>query len=275
MTWVKARDGTELYVEDLGSGPTMVLIHGWPLSGKMWEYQTNVLPAHGIRTVTYDRRGFGLSDKPWGGYDYDTLADDLASILETLDLTDVTLVGFSMGGGEVARYMSRHAGKRVSKCVLLGSVVPYLRKDKSNPGGVDPSVFEGIKKGLSDDRPGFLTDFSKSFFGVGMVTSPVSNSFLAAYCEDAMRAAGHATLAACNAWSSTDFRPDLASFSVPTLIIHGDADHTVPIDLTAKMAQVGISGSALKIYEGAPHGLYYTHRDQLNEDLLKFIGVTG
>lgn len=165
-------------------------------------------------------------------------------------------------------------GKGVARAVLVGAVTPYLLKTPDNPDGVDESVFNGILNGLVDDRPGFLTEFSKGFYGVGMITSPVSNPFLASFCEDAMRASGHATLACVHAWSRTDFRPDLASFKVPTLIIHGDSDATVPIDLTARKAHAAIPGSVLKEYKGAPHGLCFTHKDQLNADLAAFVGKT-
>lgn len=272
MPIIKTRDGTELFTLDWGAGDPLVLIHGWPLSSAMWEYQMSVLPHHGIRCIAYDRRGFGRSSQPWSGYDYDTLADDLAAVLEGLGLDNVTLLGFSMGGGEVARYMSRHGGKRVSKAILLGAVTPFLLQTPDNPDGAPQHVFDGVLKGLADDRPGFLTEFAKGFFGVGMVTSPVSNSYLAAYVEEAMRASGAATLGCVRAWSSTDFRPDLKHFKVPTLIMHGDKDATVPVDLTAKNAAKQIAGSVLKIYEGAPHGLYYTHKDRVNADVAEFMG---
>lgn len=274
MKYVTARDGTQLFTLDWGAGDPLVLIHGWPLSSAMWEYQMAVLPQHGIRCITYDRRGFGRSSQPWGGYDYDTLSDDLAAVIEALNLDNVTLIGFSMGGGEVARYMSRHGGKRVSKAILLGAVTPFLLRTADNPDGAPQSVFDGVLAGLSADRPGFLTEFANGFFGVGTIAKRVSDAFLAAYCEDAMRASGAATLACVKAWSSTDFRADLKAFKVPTLIIHGDSDATVPVDLTARKAAQAITGATLKVYEGAPHGLYFTHKERVNADIAAFMGKT-
>lgn len=272
MKYVTARDGSQLYTLDWGSGDPLVLIHGWPLSSAMWEYQMAVLPQHGIRCIAYDRRGFGRSTQSWDGYDYDTFSDDLAAVLEALDLNDVTLIGFSMGGGEVARYMSRHGGKRVSKAILLAAVTPFLLKTADNPDGVPQGVIDGVLAGIAADRPGFLTEFSKAFFGVGSVSKTVSNGFLAAYCEDAMRASGAATLACVKAWSSTDFRADLKSFKVPTLVIHGDTDATVPMEISGRKAAEAIAGSTLKVYEDAPHGLYFTHKDRLNADIAEFMG---
>lgn len=275
MTYIQTRDGTKLYTLDWGSGDPLVLVHGWPLSSRMWEYQMSVLPEHGIRCVAYDRRGFGRSSQPWTGYDYDTLADDLATVLETLDLQNVTLAGFSMGGGEVARYMSRHQGKRVARVVLIGSVTPFLARTDDNPEGVDQSVFDGVFEALANDRPGFLTELSKAFFGVETVSPPVSNAVLSTYCEDAMRASGRATLACARAWSSTDFRADVAQIKVPALVIHGDKDANVPMDLTSRRTAALIPGAELKVYEGAPHGLYFTHKRQLNTDIAAFMGRSG
>jgi non-heme chloroperoxidase len=272
MTHIQTRDGTRLYTLDWGTGDPLVLVHGWPLSSRMWEYQMAVLPHHGIRCIAYDRRGFGRSSQPWNGYDYDTLADDLATVLETLDLHDVTLLGFSMGGGEVARYMSRHQGKRVARVVLVGSVTPFLRKTDDHPEGVDQSVFDGVFDALGNDRPGFLTEFSKVFFGFESVMPPVTNAVLSTYCEDAMRASGHATLACARAWSSTDFRKDLPHIKVPALVIHGDQDANVPMELTSRRTAALIPGAELKVYEGAPHGLYFTHKHRLNADIAAFMG---
>lgn len=272
MSYVETRDGTNLYYLDWGNGDPLVLIHGWPLSSAMWEYQMTVLPHLGIRCIAYDRRGFGRSEQPWTGYDYDTFADDLADVLEALDLEDVTLAGFSMGGGEVARYMSRHGGKRVARVALLGAVPPFLLKTANNPNGVPKDVFDGIYNGLSDDRPGFLTEFVKGFYGVGMLTSPISNSFMARFVEEAMQASPKGTLDCVRAFSETDFRADLPQIDVPALIIHGDGDQTVPIDLTAREAAKLIPGAELKVYSGAPHGFTFTHKAELNKDLAAFMG---
>ena len=271
MPYLKAQDGTELFYEECGQGAPLVLIHGWPLSTRMWEYQMLALAERGIRCIAYDRRGFGRSDHPAKGYDYDTLADDLKSVMDALDLQDVTLAGFSMGGGEVARYMSRHQGARVAKAVLISAVTPYLLKNSSNPGGVDSSVFEKMTLDLSVDRPQFLTEFSKMFFGVGMLSSPVSESMLSSTCEDAMRASPTATFACVKSFSETDFREDLKSFTVPTLIIHGDNDKTVPIDASGQEAARLMPHAQFEVYAGAPHGLFYTHKDRLNGDLARFV----
>lgn len=271
MPYVNAQDGTELFYEECGQGQPLVLIHGWPLSTRMWEYQMTVLAGQGIRCIAYDRRGFGRSDHPARGYDYDTFADDLKAVLDGLDLHDVTLAGFSMGGGEVARYMSRHGGARVAKVALISAVTPYLLKTSDNVSGVERTVFDGMLLDLSVDRPQFITSFSKAFFGVGMLSSPVSESMLAAACEDAMRASPLATLACVKAFAETDFRGDLKSLKVPTLIIHGDNDQTVPITSSGQESARLIPHAQFEIYAGAPHGLFYTDKDRLNGDLAKFV----
>ena len=271
MPYVKVQDGSQLFYEEAGQGKPLVLIHGWPLSTRMWEYQMTELAGKGIRCIAYDRRGFGRSDHPPGGYDYDTLADDLKAVMDKLDLQDVTLAGFSMGGGEVARYMSRHQGARVAKAVLISAVTPYLLKTTENVSGVDSTVFEKMMLDLSVDRPQFLTEFSKQFFGVGMLSSPVSESMLAAACEDAMRASPLATLACVKAFSETDFRNDLKSINVPALIIHGDDDKTVPIESSGQETARILPHAQFEIYAGAPHGLFYTDKDRLNGDLAEFV----
>jgi non-heme chloroperoxidase len=271
MPYIKAQGGSELFYEEWGQGKPLVLIHGWPLSTRMWEYQVTALAGQGIRCIAYDRRGFGRSDHPSQGFDYDTFADDLKAVLDGLDLHEVTLAGFSMGGGEVARYMSRHQGARVAKAVLISAVTPYLLKTTGNASGVDPGVFEKMMLDLTVDRPQFLTEFSEQFFGVGMLSSPVSQSMLSATCEDAMRASPLATLACVKAFSETDFRDDLKSIKVPTLIIHGDNDKTVPIEASGQETARLLPDAHFEIYAGAPHGLFYTHKDRLNGDLAKFV----
>ena len=260
-----------IYYEDHGTGKPVVFIHGWPLSGMMWEYQITQLPQQGLRCITYDRRGFGKSDRPAGGYDYDTMATDLKSLLDQLNLTDVTLVGFSMGGGEIARYFSRFEGSRVSKVVLVSSVVPYMLETESNPNGVPQDVFDKMAKGMIDDRPAFFESFNKDFFGVGLLQHPVSNAFLQDALTKVMDASPIATLACAKAFSSTDFRDDVLKINVPTLIIHGDADKTVPIDATSRESFRLIEGSILSVYKGAPHGLWFTEKEKLNQDLIDFI----
>ena len=275
MPYIEARDGTEIYVKDWGDegGRPVVLMHGWPLSSDSWDDVAVPLADAGYRVLAYDRRGFGRSDQPWEGYDYDTFADDLADVIESAEIeSGAALVGFSMGGGEVARYMSRHGGQGVSQAVLIGSVVPYLLKGPDNPNGADASVFEGIKAAIRKDRPDFFRSFFKDFFGVGVISHPVSNAVLDWAWRLAMQAGLKGTLDCVDAFGRTDFRPDLASFDVPTLIIHGTADATVPIDASARAAAAGIKGAQLIEYDGAPHGLFATHKDRLIEDLLGFLG---
>jgi pimeloyl-ACP methyl ester carboxylesterase len=269
---VKTRDGTELYVKDWGSGRPVILLHGWPLTADSWDDQALVIANAGFRAISYDRRGFGRSGQSFGGYDYDTLADDLAEVMEAAGAEDATLVGFSMGGGEVARYMSRHDGRGVAKAGLISSVVPYLLKDDSNPDGVDASVFEEqMKEPIRQDRPGFLANFAKQFFGVGYISSPVSQPMLDHFVMMGLQAGLPGTLACVDSFGKTDFRPDLAAFRVPTLIVHGTSDKTVPIDPSARAAARGIGQATLIEYEGAPHGLNVTERDRLTDDLLRLI----
>ena len=260
----------DLAYQDLGRGPAVVLIHGWPLSQEMWEYQTVALVQAGLRVVTYDRRGFGRSGKPWQGYDYDVFADDLKAVLDALDLQGVTLVGFSMGGGEVARYMSRHGGARVARAALVGAVTPYLLKTEDNPDGIERSVFDGMVEGLAADRPGFLAEFGKAFYGVGPLSHPVSAAWLDWTQRLALAASPFATLACVRAFSETDFRADLLALRVPTLIVHGGADATVPPKASAERTAAALPDATYKRYDGAPHGLFATHRERLNGDLIAF-----
>jgi pimeloyl-ACP methyl ester carboxylesterase len=261
----------ELFFQDIGHGQPVVLIHGWPVSHAMWEHQMLELPAHGLRVIAYDRRGFGNSSKPWEGYDYDTFADDLKALLDQLDLQDVVLVGFSMGGGEVARYMSRHGGARVKKVAFISAVTPFMRKTADNPDGVDDSVFQQMIDGLKKDRPDFLTTFGKHFFNVGMLRHPVSDATLEWTRSLALPASPKATIDCVRAFSGTDFREDLKSIGVPVLIVHGDADQTVPIKASGALTAKALPGAQYKVYDGAPHGLYITHKDDLNRDLVSFI----
>ena len=276
MPYLKTRDGTELYVKDWGQGRPVVLTHGWPLNADMWDPQAMALAEAGFRVIAYDRRGFGRSGQPWTGYDYDTLADDLADVLAASGAQDATIVGFSMGGGEVARYMSRHEGKGVVAAGLISSVVPYLLQTDDNPDGVPAAVFEQIKDGVREDRNRFFRHtFMPGFFGSGWVTSPVSNDVLDWATRTATQGSLKATLDCVDAFGKTDFRPDLPAFRVPTLIVHGTADKTVPIDASARAAHRGIPGSQLVEYEGEPHGLNETARDRLTKDVLTFLGAGG
>jgi len=278
MKFIKTTDaqtGEEIQLSycDYGQGKPVVLIHGWPLSKEMWEYQLNDLVNGGHRVVKYDRRGFGKSSKTWDGYDYDSLTDDLHAVLETLDLNDVTLVGFSMGGGEAVRYLNRYGTERVSKLVLISAVTPFLSKGSDNPDGVDPSVFADMMEQMKDDRIKFLDDFGKQFYGVNLVNHPVSTPLLEYYRMLASHASARSTQQCALSFAQTDFREDVKAVSVPTLIIHGDADKTVPIEASSERTAKLIPGAQYIVYNGAPHGLFYTHRQRLNADLLSFIST--
>lgn len=264
-------DVVNIYYQDLGTGKNVVFIHGWPLDGSMWEYQLTRLPQQGLRCIAYDRRGFGQSDKPYAPYDYNTLAADLKAVLDELDLEDVTLVGFSMGGGEIAKYFSLYGGARVTKVVLISAVVPYMLQTDDNPDGVPQEVFDGMLKQITDDRPAFLESFNKDFFGVSLLSRPVSDALLQQSANAAMHASPIATIECAKAFSSTDFRADVATINVPTLIIHGDADKTVPIAPTGNKSANQIAGAKYIIYEGEPHGLWFTSKERLNQDLIDFI----
>lgn len=275
MSYVKTRDGTDIYVKDWGAGRPVVLLHGWPLSSDMWDAQAMALADSGYRAIAYDRRGFGRSSQPWNGYDYNTLADDLADVMEAVGATEnVTLVGFSMGGGEVARYMSRHSGRGVVSAALIASVVPYMLKTADNPEGTPQQVFDEITAGIKKDRAHFFNHtFFPSFFGNGLLTQAVSDEVLATATAITMTGGLKPTLASAEAFATTDFRPDLPSFTVPTLIIHGTSDKTVPIDAAGRAAAAGIANANLIEYDGAPHGLNETHGTRLTSDLLEFVGA--
>ncbi|MDQ6692870.1 MAG: alpha/beta hydrolase [Chloroflexota bacterium] len=271
MTYVTTRDNTKLYVKDWGSGRPVLLLHGWPLSADSWDDQALGLAESGFRVIAYDRRGFGRSDQPWSGYDYDTLADDLASVIDATGAKDAAIVGFSMAGGEVARYMSRHGGKNVAQAGLISSVVPYMLQTSDNPKGVPQAVFDGILAGIKEDRPKFFAGFFKEFFGGGHKSPKPSDELLEWARSVSLQAGLKPTLDCVTAFSSTDFRPDLTAFSVPTLIIHGTADKIVPIDPTSREAARGIPNAQFIEYEDAPHGLLATHKDQVTKDLISFL----
>lgn len=269
--YIETAQNVKLYVKDYGQGKPVILIHGWPLSNEMWEYQIEFLVQNGFRVIAYDRRGFGKSSQPWDGYDYDTLSDDLQEIIEQLELTDTTLVGFSMGGGEVVRYFSRHGGKGVSKAALISSVIPYLLKTNDNPEGHPKEKSEATANAIKEDRIAFIDNFGKTFFGVNIINKPLSTPLLEYYRNLCSVASPRATLKCAESFSFTDFRDELNFVKVPTLIIHGDDDKIVPIELTSKKAAEGIRESTYIVYEGAPHGLFYTEREKLNNDLLNFL----
>ena len=269
--YIVTAPNVKLYVKDYGEGKPVILIHGWPLSNEMWEYQIDALVQNNFRVITYDRRGFGKSSQPWNGYDYDTLSDDLKAIIDQLDLKEATLVGFSMGGGEVVRYFSRHGGKGVSKAVLIASVTPFQLKTDSNPDGVPQEKYDGMAEQIKDDRMGFLDSFGKTFFGVSFISKPISTPLLDYYRMLCSFASPRATLECAKSFSTTDFRREMASVNVPTLIIHGDEDKTVPIEITSEIATKLIPDNKFIVYEGAPHGLFYIEKDKLNKDLLEFL----
>jgi len=273
MTMITTRDGTQLYVKDWGpkTGRPVIMMHGWPLTSDTWDDFALVAADAGFRAISYDRRGFGRSEQPWDGYEYDTLADDLADVIEATGAQDAALFGFSMGGGEVARYMSRHGGKGVSKAALIASVVPYMAQTPDNPDGVPQSVFDEMTAGMKEDRAHFFHGFLKSFYGVGVFTGSVSEAVLDWSFQQTMMAGLWPTLACAKAFSSTDFRPDLPSFKVPTLIIHGTGDQTVPIETSGRAAAAAVPGATLIEYDGAPHGLFASNKQQLTDDLMAFL----
>ncbi|MBD8663600.1 alpha/beta hydrolase [Rhizobium sp. CFBP 8752] len=273
MTMITTRDGTQLYVKDWGpkTGRPVIMMHGWPLTSDTWDDFAVVAADAGFRAISYDRRGFGRSEQPWDGYEYDTLADDLADVIEATGAQDAALFGFSMGGGEVARYMSRHGGKGVSKAALIASVVPYMAQTPDNPDGVPQSVFDEMTAGMKEDRAHFFHGFLKSFYGVGVFTGSVSEAVLDWSFQQTMMAGLRPTLACAKAFSSTDFRPDLPSFKVPTLIIHGTGDQTVPIETSGRAAAAAIPGATLIEYDGAPHGLFASNKQRLTDDLMAFL----
>ena len=261
----------ELHYEDYGTGQPVVLIHGWPLSGASWEKQVPALLAEGFRVITYDRRGFGASSQPAIGYDYDTFAADLDALLTKLDLRDVVLVGFSMGGGEVARYLGKYGSKRIQKAVFMGAVPPYLKKAADNPGGVDGSVFDGIQQALRADRPAFLAKFFRDFYNVDVLGGTrMSDEALRASWTVAMGASPIGTIDCVSTWG-TDFRADLKKVDVPVLVVHGDADRIVPLPLSgARMAEF-VPHARLAVVKDAPHGFTWTHAEEANRELLTFL----
>ncbi|QGK68635.1 alpha/beta fold hydrolase [Allosaccharopolyspora coralli] len=262
----------ELYYEDHGSGNPVVLIHGWPLSGRAWENQVPVLVEAGHRVITYDRRGFGRSSQPWGGYDYDTFAADLNALLTHLDLRDATLVGFSMGGGEVVRYLSRYGTDRVSKAVLAAAVPPYLYQSSDNPGGgLDDATIQQFRDGVRGDRIAFLDGFVTNFFATGERSDLVSEPTRLYHREIASFASPKGTLDCVGAFGLTDFRDELAEISVPTLVIHGDSDMIVPFEVSGKRSHETLAHGSLALIEGGPHGLNTTHPEQFNRALLDFL----
>ena len=261
----------DLYYEDHGTGKPVVLIHGWPLSGSSWERQVPALLEAGYRVITYDRRGFGNSSKPTSGYDYETLTSDLHQLLTKLDLRDAALVGFSMGGGEVARYFGAYGSERVSKAVFMAAVPPFLLKTPDNPAGVDGTVFDGIKQAIAADRPAYLSQFLAAFYNVDVLGGKkVSDEVVRLSWNVAASASPVGTLACVQEWL-TDFREDLKRITVPTLVVHGDADRILPLAATGERTPEFVKGSRLVVVPGGPHGLNWTHAEEVNRELLAFL----
>ena len=271
MPTVTANDGTSIYYKDWGSGQPVVFSHGWPLSADSWEAQMLFLASNGFRCIAHDRRGHGRSGQPWGGNEMDTYADDLATLIETLDLRGVVLVGFSTGGGEVARYVGRHGTERVAGAVLVSAVPPLMLKTDDNPGGVPIEVFDGIRAGSIVNRAQLYRDLADGpFFGNNRPGANVPQATRDNFWLQGMQS-GHNNAYECiAAFSATDFRGDLAKFDVPTLVIHGDDDQIVPFEVGGKVSAALIEGATLKAYPGAPHGITDTHKEQLSADLLAF-----
>lgn len=266
MSAIAVKDGTEIYYKDWGAGQPVVFSHGWPLQADSWEAQMLFLASKGYRCIAHDRRGHGRSSQPWHGNDMDTFADDLAQLIDKLDLKDAVLVGFSMGGGEVARYIGLHGTKRVAKAALISAVPPLMLKTDANPGGLPIEVFDKIRAGVTADRSQFFRDLPAQFYG-----AKVSQGVQDAFWLQGMQA-GHKNVLDCiKAFSETDFTQDLKKFDVPTLIVHGDDDQIVPIGASAHSSAKLVKNATLKVYPGAPHGVAETHKQQLGDDLLAFL----
>jgi len=272
MSKIKVKDGTKIYYKDWGTGQPVVFSHGWPLNSDSWEAQMMFLASKGYRCIAHDRRGHGRSCQSWTGNDMDTYADDLSEIMEALDLKDAVLIGFSAGGGEIARYIGRYGTKRVAKAGLISSVPPLMLKTAANPGGLPIEVFDGLRLGSITDRSQFYKDLASGpFFGANRPGAKVSQGMMDSFWHQGMHAGHKNTFDCIKAFSETDFTEDLKKFDIPTLIIHGDDDQIVPIGAAALLSSKLVKNASLKIYKGAPHGITDTHKDQLNADLLSFL----
>ncbi len=275
ITSISDNNSVNIFYQEYGSGKPVIFIHGWPLNHEMWEYQLAELPKHNLRCIAYDRRGFGKSDRPWEHYDYSTLADDLNDLILQLNLSSVILVGFSMGGGEIARYIGKYGEDKIEKVVLISSVTPYMLKAADNTEGVEKEIFDGMINQISDDRPAFLTEFGQDFYGFSMINQPVSNALLEWNQMLCLNSSAKATVDCVRSFSETDFREDVKKITVPVLIIHGDADKTVPIHISGDKTAALLPNAKYLVYANAPHGLFITEKEQLNADLLSFISAEG
>ena len=271
MTTITTKDGTQIYYKDWGKGPVVMFSHGWPLSADAWEDQMLFLADHGFRCIAHDRRGHGRSSQPWDGNEMDTYADDLAALVEALDLKDAVHVGHSTGGGEVARYIGRHGTKRVTKAVLIGAVPPLMLKTPANPGGLPMDAFDQIRAAVQADRSQFWKDLSAPFYGANRPGAKVSQGLRDSFWLQGMMAGHKAVFDCIRAFSETDFTEDLKKFDVPTLVLHGDDDQIVPIADSALLSSKIIKGATLKVIPGAPHGMCSTLKDQVNAELLAFL----
>src|ERR1700733_12062839 len=265
------KDGTSIFYKDWGTGPVVTFSHGWPLSADAWDSQMLYLGTHGYRVIAHDRRSHGRSGQPWDGNDMDTYADDLATLMDALDLHGVTLVGHSTGGGEVARYIGRHGSKRVAKAALIGAVPPIMLRTKANPNGLPIEVFDGIRRGVLDDRSQFFKELTTPFYGYNRPGAKVSQGVRDSFWLQGMQCSIKGAYDCIKAFSETDFTDDLKKMDVPTLILHGDADQIVPIGTSAMMSAKLVKNATLKVYPGAPHGMCTVDADQVNGDLLAFL----
>lgn len=273
MPTFEAKDGTQIFYKDWGTGPAVVFSHGWPLSADAWENQMLALTTQGFRCVAHDRRGHGRSGQPWQGNDMTTFADDLATLIEKLDLREIMLVGHSMGGGEVARYIGKYGTQRVAKIVLIAAVPPFLLKTAENPDGVDMKLFDAMREGITKDRAHFFEEMAKKFYGANKLMSGISQGVLQSFYMQAMQASIKSVFDCVQAFSETDFRADLRRFDVPTLFIHGDDDQLVPLQVSSERAAQLVQGSELLVYGGAPHGLCTTHHERISADLYDFASL--
>jgi non-heme chloroperoxidase len=276
MPFIKSNSETKqntinIFYQEYGQGLPVIFIHGWPLNHEMWEYQLTELPKHNLRCIAYDRRGFGRSDRSWEGYDYDSLAGDLNELITQLNLSEVVLVGFSMGGGEIARYIGKYGSDKISKIIFISSVTPFRLKTVDNTEGIEKEVFENTIEKIKDDRPTFLKEFGKKFYGVNTSNQTVSKEILKWNQMLCLNSSPKATIDCVRSFSETDFRDELEMIKIPVLIIHGDADDIVPIKLSGDKTAKIISHATYKVYENAPHGLFITEKNKLNTDIINFI----